>query len=335
LEEIMATDSGDLGKLDPVKDVRAAKKLGKLAPRYDSRTLRLEKYMPKVMPPIPSAFDFGAGVAFQMWLNDSIGDCTCAASAGLLDVWTTKAGSPKIMSDQDVLTAYSAVSGYVPGQPQTDAGAVILDVLKYWKNTGIGGDKLGAYGDLGNASMALIFAAIWFAEGLTVGVQLPEYCLQSATWDHASNQIAGGHDIIFTGADGLGNVIGYTWGGEKLTISPAFIAAQVDELHFCLSLDQLNGSGLAANGLDLTAIQNDVATVGTFDTPPLPTGPVVPPNGPPAPVGPTPADMVARFQAGISTGFSSDKTNEGVIDRFANSYFANLARKIAAATPTT
>jgi hypothetical protein len=331
----MALSPDDPGKLDPVKDVRTAKRLGKLAPRYDSRTLRLERYMPKVMPPIPASFDFGSGVQYPMFLNDRIGDCTCAASAGLIATWTTKAGAAKILTDADVLTAYSAVSGYDPATGQNDNGAVILDVLKYWKNTGIGGDKLGAYGDLGNASMALIFAAIWFAEGLTVGVQLPEYCLQSATWDHASNMVAGGHDVIFTGADGLGNVIGYTWGGEKLTVSPAFIAAQVDELHFGLSLDQLNGSGLAANGLDLATIQNDVATVGTFDTPPLPTGPVVPPVVPPAPSGPTPVEMISRTRTALRIGFTKDLPRESRWERWVNGYYAGLADSIVAEVPTT
>lgn len=287
----MTLDPSDPGKLPPLKDVRLPK-LGKLAPKHDSRTLRLENYVPRdFMPPIPTAFDYGTGVAFPMWLNDQIGDCTCAASAGLIDVWSTKAGTPKILSDQDVLRTYSAVSGYDPATGLNDNGAVILDVLKYWRNIGIGGDKLGAFGDLGNASTSLIFAAIWLCEGLTIGVQLPAYCLQTDLWDRPSNNIAGGHDVILTGADGVGNVLGRTWGGRKITLTPAFIGAQVDELHFCLSQDQLDGNGLAANHLSMADIQADVATVGSFDTPPIVTPPIVVPPvvvPPPPPVPPTP-----------------------------------------------
>lgn len=260
-------------------------KLGKLAPKHDPRSLRLEAYLPlrANMPPIPASFDYGAGIQFPMWLNDRIGDCTCASSAGLILAWTSKAGSAKVVSDDDVLNLYERVSGYNPATGANDNGAVILDVLKEWKNGGLGGDHLGAYGDVGNASLTTIFAATYLCEGLTIGLQLPEYCLNPTVsfWDAPSRNIAGGHDVILLGADGQGNAIVYTWGGQKKTLSPRFIGAQVDELHFGFSTDQLNGQGLAAAGIDLASLQADLASIGQFETPPLVVTPPPHPNPPP------------------------------------------------------
>lgn len=276
-----AEDPG-LGKNPPLKDIRFPK-LGKLAPKPDVRTLRLERYLPRELPPIPTAFDYGTGVTFPMWLNDREGDCVVATSAGWIDVWTTKQGKPHVLTDAEVGGKYSELTGFDPTTGMNDTGLVILDFLKDWRNNGFAGDKLGAYGDLGNANMSLIFAATYLCECLSIGVQLPDYCLQTDVWDRPSNRIAGGHNILLTGADGRGNALGRTWGGRKITLSPAFMGAQVDELHFAFSQDQLDGNGIAANHIALKDIQEDIATIGTFDTPPLVVPPpiVVPP--PPIP----------------------------------------------------
>src|SRR5580658_8869232 len=54
-------------------------KLGKKAPKIDSRTLRLAKYLTAVPPP-PASCDWTKGVTeWGMMLNDALGDCTCAA----------------------------------------------------------------------------------------------------------------------------------------------------------------------------------------------------------------------------------------------------------------
>ncbi len=267
-------------------------KLGKLPPRHDARTLRLETYLdPKALPPIPSAFDFADGVNLPMWLNDRIGDCGIAAPAGLATIWNARAGKPVTITDKDVLKSYSDVSGFDQQTGQNDNGCVLLDVLKYLMTTGIAGHTIGAYGDVGNSNTSLMFAAIWLCEGLNIGVQLPFYCEQTNNWLQPSNQIAGGHDVILTGADGTGNFIGRTWGGRKLIISPRFMGAQCDELHFELSKDQLDGKGLAANHLSMADIQTDVLAVGKLDTPPMPVIPVPgPPTPPPSPT-PTPTPV--------------------------------------------
>jgi hypothetical protein len=265
-------------------------KLGKLPSKSDPRTLRLEKYFDPATIPVPDTFDYMQRVSeFPMWLNDRVGDCAIASPAGLIATWTANKGAQQLVSDTDVLRAYSAVSGYNPQTGQNENGCVMLDVLKYWKNVGIGGHKLGAFGDVGIADMIAVKAACWLCEGLNIGLQLPAYCLNSSLWLTPSNVIAGGHAIDLLGFDANGNFIGVSW-GRVVSVSPAFLMAQCDELHFGISSDQFDAAGAAANHLDIVAMQKDVATVAAFDTPVIVPPPIVvpPPVPAPPPPGPTP-----------------------------------------------
>jgi hypothetical protein len=269
-------------------------KFGKLAPRHDVRSLPFRGYVRAgALDAVPATFDYTTGVAYQMWANggpNGCGDCTCAASAGLITTWNTKAGKPINLSAADVLAVYSAVTGYDPTTGANDNGAVILDVLKYLRSTGMAGHVLGAYGDVSIANLAYIKAACYYCEGLSIGVALPAYCESTTVWDHADSNVVGGHDILLMGVLPNGNFRGVTW-GELIEVSPSFLQSQCDELHWALAQDQFPGGGAAANGLNLAAIEADVAAVGQFDTPPIVTPPPpapVPPGPQPIPPGPIP-----------------------------------------------
>lgn len=263
-------------------------KLGKRAPRFDVRTLRLEKYLAPNFS-APAMFDYTAKVPqYPMWLNDQLGDCTCAARAGLIATWTANCGSPVLLSDQQVLADYNMVNG------GADNGAVEIDVLKAWSDGMSDGHKLAAYGDIGIQDMSAIKAACWLCEGLYLGLNLPVYCLNSTQWLTPSNMLAGGHAVFIAGHDGT-NFLGVSW-GQRISISEAFLASQCDEIHFCLSQDQLNGQGIAASGVDLVTMQTDIETVGQLDTPPIvgpspAPGPGPTPTPTPTPTGPTEAQV--------------------------------------------
>ena len=67
-------------------------KLGKLAPKHDSRTLKLSSiFSPALGRPPAIDFDWTAALpspAIGMMLNDQIGLCTCAGFAHLVQVMT-------------------------------------------------------------------------------------------------------------------------------------------------------------------------------------------------------------------------------------------------------
>src|SRR6185295_7357061 len=108
-------------------------KLGKLAPKHDSRTLQLANYLNTgKLPKIPTQKDWSGKISsWGMLANDRLGDCTCAAAGHFIEEWTANASTEIVPSDTDIITAYSAVSGYDPQTGANDNGAVELDVLNY------------------------------------------------------------------------------------------------------------------------------------------------------------------------------------------------------------
>ncbi len=71
-----------------------------------------------------------------MYLNDQLGCCVEAAAAHMIQQWNFYAGHPAKPTDQDVLSAYEAVGGYVPGDPNSDNGTDMLAFLNWWRQTG-------------------------------------------------------------------------------------------------------------------------------------------------------------------------------------------------------
>ena len=123
-------------------------KLGKHAARHDARTLQFSNYLKATAPPAPpKTEDWTTKVKqWPMMLNDTLGDCTCACAGHMIEEWTTYAHAPGyIPTDPQILQAYEAVGGYKPGDPSTDKGAAILDVLNYWRQTGIAGHPITAF----------------------------------------------------------------------------------------------------------------------------------------------------------------------------------------------
>ena len=64
-------------------------KLGKLAHRDDARTLKLTNYLTTgALPSAPATLDLSGKVAnWQMFANDRLGDCTCAAAGHMVELW--------------------------------------------------------------------------------------------------------------------------------------------------------------------------------------------------------------------------------------------------------
>ena len=162
-------------------------RLGKLAPREDPRTLRLSAYLP-IVPVTPDSVKLASRIhqPWGMLANDTVGDCTCAAAAHWIHCATSVTFRETRISESDVLHAYSAVTGYDPSDPATDRGAVELDVLKYWRKTGIGGHKIQAFADTSLSNEDHVRAALWLFEGLYIGLSLPLTADGQDVWDTVS-----------------------------------------------------------------------------------------------------------------------------------------------------
>ena len=247
-----------------------AVKLGKAAPRRDHRTLRLAEYLTPALPPVPPSASFAGAVPTGNWgmfMNDTLGDCTCAAAAHLLMQWTGSAGALVTPTDADILAAYAAITGYTPSDPDSDGGAVELDVLNYWRATGIAGHKIGAYASVNPKNHAHVQAAAYLFGGLYIGVALPLSAQGQQTWDVVGDGKTGdsapgswgGHavEVVAYDAGGLWVV---TW-GALMRVTWAFWDAYVDEAYAILSPDFIEGNGNTPEGFALAALQADLAGV--------------------------------------------------------------------------
>lgn len=268
-------------------------KLGRKASTPDSRTLQLSKYIkPRAVDNTPDTADFSKPVKnWGMMLNDNIGDCTVAACGHQIQQWTANAGTQKTPSDASILKAYEAVSGYVPNDPSTDRGADMLNVLKYWRKTGISGDKIGAFASVSPSNFDHIKTAVWTFGSAYLGLAMPVSAQKQDVWDVPAGGATGdgapgswgGHAVEIAGYGPQGVLI-VTWGALKW-MTWDFLKTYGDEAYAIISKDFLQNGKTPNNGLDLAALKADLAQV--TDSSASKHSPTRPVKRPPLPKKPT------------------------------------------------
>lgn len=245
--------------------------LGKRPTKVDPRTLKFSRYLKKrALPPPPPTLDYGGKVAaWGMMQNDRLGDCTCAAAGHQIQVWTSQAkGRAVTVSDGSVIKAYSAVSGYDPRTGKNDNGAFALDVLNYWRKTGVGGRKILAYAAVDPKDHFQVKAALYLFGGLYTGLALPATAeAQVGTlWDVAGPPQGdaapgswGGHMVNAPRYD-PDKVEVVTWGGLQWA-SWAFWDGYVDECYVAVTSDWLDARGKTPAGFNILALLADLSQV--------------------------------------------------------------------------
>jgi hypothetical protein len=245
-------------------------KLGKHPPKFDKRTLQFGKYITKALPPAPVSVDYSQAVSsWPMMLNDTYGDCTCAAAGHMIEEWTANNGNEVIVPDPEILTAYKHFAGNNP-----DAGANMLDVLNYWRKTGIGGHKIAAFAALEPQNDMQARDAVDLFGNCYIGVALPDFAVppggdflaipwvvppQGATGNAVPNP-QNGHCIPAVGYDQR-NLYVVTWGALK-SMSWQFYETYMDEAFAVLSSDWISAKlGTAPPGFDLATLQQDLAAI--------------------------------------------------------------------------
>lgn len=245
-------------------------KLGRRPARYDPRTLRLAKYLTPALPPPPPARTWSAALAMPcgMMLNNQLGDCTCAAVGHGVQVLTANTGSEVTIQDPDIEAAYEAAGGYVPGRPDTDNGACLLDVLNYWRGTGVGSHKILAFMQVNPQNLQHLQTAIEYFGGLYIALELPLSAQNQPIWDvtgwgqqgQGTPGSWGGHAVWMPDYDAAGFGV-ITW-GELQRMTNAFQQMYNDEAYAVVTTDFLNKSTQATpDGINVALLQQDLAQI--------------------------------------------------------------------------
>jgi hypothetical protein len=239
--------------------------LGKKPAVYRPGTLMLAAYLPEKHMPIPEKVDNYSAVSdFGMMMNDQIGDCAIAAPGHMVQAWTKLACNKEVViSDAEIVKAYSDITGYIPGDPSTDLGSVEADVLDHWKNVGIGGHKIDAYSRVEVASEYQVRLAVYLFGAAYTGVGLPETAQDQKVWSsvHGAGDEPGswgGHGIPLLGYSAH-RATCITW-GAPLDMTWSFWRRYADEAYACLSLDWVDeASKMAPNHLDWQRLSDDLS----------------------------------------------------------------------------
>jgi hypothetical protein len=257
---------------DPTRIDPRKLKLGKLPARHDPRTLLLASYVTPQLPTPPASADLTAKVGnnWGMMENDQIGDCTCAAAGHLLMEWTANAGKKMFRpTDKQIVAAYSAITGYNPATGANDNGAVEIDVLNYWRQSGIAGHMIGAYVALEPSNHNHIMDAVYIFEGCYIGLQMP-VSAQAQVQNHQPWSVPpggptgdgrpgswGGHAVPIVAYDARGLTC-VTWGAlQRMTWT--FWQAYCEEAYAILSADLFTKKKTTPQGFNLQQLQADLA----------------------------------------------------------------------------
>jgi hypothetical protein len=236
-----------------------------------AKNLKFARYLPTVLPNTPSGLiEVAEGITtWPMYLNDQLGDCACAAPGHMEMIFSKATGKKKDPSDDDILKLYE-LQGYQPGNPATDNGSSMGNVLSDWKNGKWAASSIYSYCQVDQTNMDHVKLASYLFRGLYIGAGLPLTAQGQSIWDvvpdapsHNSPYSWGGHAINVVSIDpdkGLIDII--TW-GKRMSMTFNFWGTYVDEVYAVVTHDLKEGSTLQDNGFNVEQLESDMAQLGS------------------------------------------------------------------------
>jgi hypothetical protein len=254
-------------------------KLGRNRPVARCPRLSLRNYLTRILPEPPPSCDYtksASSALSQVYGNDELGDCVIAGIAHLVGVLTGNAGSkPFLYTNKQIIALYSAIGGYVPGNPNTDHGCDEQAALNYWERNGApqGAHQIAGWMSVDGTNPEEYRAALWLFENLYFGMELPDKWISPTpsasgfTWDVAGDpDPENGHCVVGVGYNSKGVTIS-TWGMTGLITDAAIdkyatVAGQ-GELYTIVSQDAINkATQKAPAGFDWSQLVADFDSMG-------------------------------------------------------------------------
>lgn len=224
-------------------------------PTVVARLPHFAKYITATAAPLATA-DWTRNVqpgGWKMYLNDTLGDCTAAGIAHAGMTFGSYNPPYQAMTDADVLHLYEQTGGYIPGDASTDQGALCTDVINYWLQQPIAGQKLLGVMTVNPHDLREVRLAIDTFGGLYTGVVLRVAQETQQVWstENGDQSIAGGHCVWAPACDDSG--FGLISWGERLRGEWKFWTRAVDECYALLT-DKWVQSGRTPAGFPLDQV---------------------------------------------------------------------------------
>lgn len=242
---------------------RRAGALGRLPmhPEDTHPRVKLAAFLDHPLVNVPDVIDYHSKISnWPMYLNDRLGDCTCAGVGHMLQAITAYASAEFDLTDNDVESLYERF-GYIPGDSSTDQGAVEQDVLQSMVNQGIEGHKYSAFAQVDHTNMDHVYAALYLFGTIYLGIACPQSAQEQfqsgQKWTYVpGSPIEGGHAITLQGKDQDGTLQIVTWGTLQ-PMSQDFWDNYVEEAWVVISPDWLESNQETPTGLDLDGLMQE------------------------------------------------------------------------------
>ena len=242
-------------------------RFGKHPPKADYRTLRFKDYLAGDIAPPPPAFNVLDQVyrklntqdptkLFPMDGNDRLGDCTIAAVAHAITTYRGLLGSTRVMRQPAVEKLYMHLTGGV------DSGLNEFDVLNYWRQHSVDGDKILAYVKVDPKNHTHVQQAIQLFGGVYLGFQVQQNCVQEfdAHQPWTPGPLTNDGHAVFAVAYDAGGLTVLTWGNTQQA-TWAWWDECVDEAYAILPPEAKNAG--FAPGFNIAQLESDLNAVAS------------------------------------------------------------------------
>lgn len=249
-------------------------KLGKKPASHDDRDLLFSRFLVSAtLPKVPARF--GHGTAYSNWQmlgngpDDSVepgfqgaGDCVFAGAAHESMLWNKLGGKKVTFTGANAISDYSAVTGYVVGDDNTDQGTDVRTALKYRVKTGVIDSKgirhkIAAYVKLDPKNWDQLMEAAYIFGVVGIGFEFPDSAMdqfnQNKDWDVVQGaQIEGGHYVPVVGRTSTLKGGAVSW-AKRQGFTKAFYEAYNDETWALVSQEELK-NGKNERGFDFAGL---------------------------------------------------------------------------------
>jgi hypothetical protein len=217
----------------------------------------------------PPSIDYVKGMPanFGMMLNDTLGDCTCAAYYHARQVWSFNAQNKELTEpDKDVEQLYVDACGYNPRAGGEGPGGNEQHVLTYLLNNGApvgpnasARDKILGFVEVDPRNLDDVKRTIADCGVAYIGFKVPQNIAPAGapppqTWNvDPSAPIVGLHAVVLPGYDSSGATV-ISWGSlYKMTWQ--FFSTYVDEVYAIADPAWVNGKGTTPGGLTVAELE--------------------------------------------------------------------------------